>query len=174
MLVDALDDPLPLAQPARVEQHRAGPSVNVVLLHEAPHAAHAHALLVRLMKASRPETPAREVLKILRDNNIPGVPVVGEDGKLEGFVTDGHLMNSALPRTNVPRPMLGLRIPSAARSVSPSSKAGKAAWASACATGAAPGPRSDGAAKRAGSRRARSHISRRSLGTRRSPTSSPW
>ena len=45
-----------------------------------------------------PETPAREVLKILRDNNIPGVPVVGEDGQLEGFVTDGHLMDSALPR----------------------------------------------------------------------------
>ena len=46
----------------------------------------------------RPETPAREVLKILRDNNVPGVPVVSEDGKLEGFVTDGHLMDSALPR----------------------------------------------------------------------------
>jgi CBS domain-containing protein len=46
----------------------------------------------------RPETTAREVLKILRDNNVPGVPVVGEDGKLEGFVTDGHLMDSALPR----------------------------------------------------------------------------
>jgi CBS domain-containing protein len=45
-----------------------------------------------------PDTPAREVLKILRDNNVPGVPVVGEDGTLEGFVTDGHLMDSALPR----------------------------------------------------------------------------
>ena len=45
-----------------------------------------------------PETPAREVLKILRDNNVPGIPVVGEDGKLEGFVSDGHLMDSALPR----------------------------------------------------------------------------
>ena len=45
-----------------------------------------------------PETTARDVLKILRDNNVPGVPVVGEDGKLEGFVTDGHLMDSALPR----------------------------------------------------------------------------
>ena len=45
-----------------------------------------------------PETPAREVLKILRDNNVPGVPVVNEDGRLEGFVTDGHLMDSALPR----------------------------------------------------------------------------
>ena len=45
-----------------------------------------------------PETPAREVLKILRDNDVPGVPVVNEAGKLEGFVTDGHLMESALPR----------------------------------------------------------------------------
>jgi len=45
-----------------------------------------------------PETPAREVLKILRDNNVPGVPVVNEAGELEGFVTDGHLMDSALPQ----------------------------------------------------------------------------
>src|SRR4028118_376739 len=45
-----------------------------------------------------PETTAREVLKILRENNVPGVPVVNEDGRLEGFVTDGHLMDSALPR----------------------------------------------------------------------------
>ena len=46
----------------------------------------------------RPETPAREVLKILRDNNVPGVPVVNEEEELVGFVTDGHLMESALPR----------------------------------------------------------------------------
>ena len=45
-----------------------------------------------------PDTPAREVLKILRDNNVPGVPVVNESGELEGFVSDGHLMDSALPR----------------------------------------------------------------------------
>ena len=45
-----------------------------------------------------PDAPAREALKIMRENNVPGVPVVGEDGKLEGFVTDGHLMTSALPR----------------------------------------------------------------------------
>ena len=45
-----------------------------------------------------PDTPAREVLKILRDNNVPGVPVVDGSGDLEGFVTDGHLMDSALPR----------------------------------------------------------------------------
>ncbi len=45
-----------------------------------------------------PDAPAREALKIMRENNVPGVPVVGEDGKLEGFITDGHLMTSALPR----------------------------------------------------------------------------
>ncbi len=45
-----------------------------------------------------PDAPAREALKIMRENNVPGVPVVGEEGKLEGFITDGHLMTSALPR----------------------------------------------------------------------------
>lgn len=45
-----------------------------------------------------PDAPAREALKIMRDNNVPGVPVVGAEGKLEGFVTDGHLLESALPQ----------------------------------------------------------------------------
>ncbi len=45
-----------------------------------------------------PDAPAREALKIMRDNNVPGVPVVGSDGKLEGFITDGHLLESALPQ----------------------------------------------------------------------------
>jgi CBS domain-containing protein len=45
-----------------------------------------------------PDVPAREVLKVLRDNNVPGVPVVEEDGTLQGFVSDGHLLDSALPR----------------------------------------------------------------------------
>ena len=44
------------------------------------------------------DAPAREALQIMRENNMPGVPVVGEDGRLEGFITDGHLMASALPR----------------------------------------------------------------------------
>jgi len=44
------------------------------------------------------DAPAREALKIMRENNLPGVPVVGEDGKLEGFITDGHLLASALPQ----------------------------------------------------------------------------
>ena len=57
--------------------------------------------LEKIMKPAvsvSPDAPAREALKIMRENNVPGVPVVGEDGKLEGFVTDGHLMTSALPR----------------------------------------------------------------------------
>jgi CBS domain-containing protein len=45
-----------------------------------------------------PDTTARETLKIMRDNNVPGVPVVGSDGILEGFVNDGHLLESALPQ----------------------------------------------------------------------------
>jgi CBS domain-containing protein len=45
-----------------------------------------------------PDAPAREALKIMQDNNVPGVPVVDADGKLEGFVTDGHLLESALPQ----------------------------------------------------------------------------
>jgi CBS domain-containing protein len=45
-----------------------------------------------------PDAPAREALKIMQDNNVPGVPVVSSDGKLEGFITDGHLLESALPQ----------------------------------------------------------------------------
>ena len=45
-----------------------------------------------------PDAPAREVLKVLLENNVPGVPVVDEEGALQGFVSDGHLLDSALPR----------------------------------------------------------------------------
>ena len=44
-----------------------------------------------------PEASEREALKVLLDNNVPGVPVVDEEGLLVGFVTDGHLLASALP-----------------------------------------------------------------------------
>jgi hypothetical protein len=43
--------------------------------------------------------PVREALKFMCEDNVPGVPVVGEDGALEGFVTDGYLSSRrALPR----------------------------------------------------------------------------
>lgn len=44
-----------------------------------------------------PEAPAREALKVMMEHHIPGVPVVSEDGTLKGFVTDGQLLESALP-----------------------------------------------------------------------------
>ncbi len=44
-----------------------------------------------------PDTLEREALKLLLENNVPGVPVVDEEGLLAGFVSDGHLLASALP-----------------------------------------------------------------------------
>ncbi|MDP8950400.1 MAG: CBS domain-containing protein [Actinomycetota bacterium] len=44
-----------------------------------------------------PDASERETLKLLLENNVPGVPVVDEEGLLVGFVTDGHLLASALP-----------------------------------------------------------------------------
>ena len=45
-----------------------------------------------------PDTPTRAVLKILAENRIPGVPVADAEGNLVGFVSDGHLLASALPK----------------------------------------------------------------------------
>jgi CBS domain-containing protein len=45
-----------------------------------------------------PDTPAREALKVMIRRNLPGVPVVEEDNTLVGFVTDGDLLASALPK----------------------------------------------------------------------------
>ncbi len=44
------------------------------------------------------DTPARAALKILSENRVAGVPVVDADGHLVGFVSDGHLLASALPK----------------------------------------------------------------------------
>jgi CBS domain-containing protein len=44
-----------------------------------------------------PDASEREALKVLLENNVPGVPVVDEEGILVGFVTDGHLLASAMP-----------------------------------------------------------------------------
>jgi CBS domain-containing protein len=45
-----------------------------------------------------PDTPARAVLKVLSENRMPGVPVVDANEHLVGFVSDGHLLASALPK----------------------------------------------------------------------------
>jgi CBS domain-containing protein len=44
-----------------------------------------------------PEASEREASEVLLENNVPGVPVVDEEGLLIGFVTDGHLLASAMP-----------------------------------------------------------------------------
>ncbi len=44
-----------------------------------------------------PDASEREVLKVLLENNVPGVPVVDEEEILVGFVSDRHLLASALP-----------------------------------------------------------------------------
>ena len=45
-----------------------------------------------------PDATEREALEVLLENNVPGVAVVESDGTLVGFVTDGHLLASALPK----------------------------------------------------------------------------
>ena len=45
-----------------------------------------------------PDATEREAFEVLLQNNVPGVPVVDGDGLLVGFVTDGHLLASALPK----------------------------------------------------------------------------
>ena len=45
-----------------------------------------------------PDASEREALEVMLENNVPGgVPVVDEEGLLIGFVSDGHLLASALP-----------------------------------------------------------------------------
>jgi CBS domain-containing protein len=54
--------------------------------------------IMRPADAVRPETLAREALKIMKEHNVPGVAVTDEDGTLQGFVTDGQLLEAALPK----------------------------------------------------------------------------
>ncbi len=44
-----------------------------------------------------PDATERETLKVLLESKVPGVPVVDEEELLIGFVTDGHLLGSAMP-----------------------------------------------------------------------------
>ena len=54
--------------------------------------------IMRTADTVRPGTLARDALKVMREHNVPGVPVTDEDGTLRGFVTDGHLLEAALPK----------------------------------------------------------------------------
>ena len=54
--------------------------------------------IMRPADTVRPGTLAREALRVMREHNVPGVPVTEEDGTLRGFVTDGQLLEAALPK----------------------------------------------------------------------------
>ena len=54
--------------------------------------------IMRPADAVRPDTLARDALKVMRKHNVPGVAVTDEDGTLRGFVTDGQLLDAALPK----------------------------------------------------------------------------
>lgn len=45
-----------------------------------------------------PDALARDALKVMMEHRVPGVAVVDADGTLLGFVTDGQLLESALPK----------------------------------------------------------------------------
>ena len=46
----------------------------------------------------RRDTRAGDAFKVMLDNGLPGVPVVDDRGYLVGFVDDGHLLASTLPK----------------------------------------------------------------------------
>ena len=54
--------------------------------------------IMRPVASVTPNASEREALSVLLENQIPGVPVVDGEGMLVGFVTDGHLLASALPK----------------------------------------------------------------------------
>lgn len=46
----------------------------------------------------RADVPAREALALMLEHNVPGIPVTDEEDRLKGFLSDGHLLESALPQ----------------------------------------------------------------------------
>jgi CBS domain-containing protein len=48
------------------------------------------------VKAAAPDTPIREIARIMRDDDVGAVPIVSGDGKLAGIVTDRDLVVSGL------------------------------------------------------------------------------
>ncbi|BBL78461.1 membrane protein [Rubrobacter xylanophilus] len=54
--------------------------------------------LIRPSASVSPDAPAREALKLLLEYKIPGLPVVDGEGRPVGFISDGNLLESALPQ----------------------------------------------------------------------------
>ena len=53
-------------------------------------------IMTKKVLTVRPETTVREVAEILVNHKISGVPVVEDDGRLVGIVSEGDLMSKEL------------------------------------------------------------------------------
>ncbi len=45
-----------------------------------------------------PDAPARDALNVMLEHRIPAVPVIDQEGHLEGVITDALLLDSAVPQ----------------------------------------------------------------------------
>jgi CBS domain-containing protein len=45
-----------------------------------------------------PDAPARDALEVMLEHRIPAIPVIDEEGHLEGVISDALLLNSAVPQ----------------------------------------------------------------------------
>jgi CBS domain-containing protein len=54
--------------------------------------------MTRELITASPETTFKEAVRLLEDNRISGLPVVGRDGKLVGIVSEADLLNKAEKR----------------------------------------------------------------------------
>jgi len=63
-----------------------------------PQRSHARCrdIMTRNVTTCRRDTPITEVARIMRDEDVGAVPVIGNDGKLEGIITDRDIIVSGL------------------------------------------------------------------------------
>lgn len=54
--------------------------------------------IMRPAVSVRYETLARDALALMVEHGVPGIPVTDEEDRLQGFVTDGQLLEAAMPR----------------------------------------------------------------------------
>jgi CBS domain-containing protein len=49
-------------------------------------------IMDRTPETVQPDTPVEDVVRTLRENELPGLPVIDDDGKLVGIVTEADLI----------------------------------------------------------------------------------
>ena len=54
-------------------------------------------IMTKDLTAVEKDVPVRELIFILNNANMPNMPVVDEDGKLTGFISEKDLIRAALP-----------------------------------------------------------------------------